>query len=340
MTRLKNFFIKIVVRTLKKWIKQHQTEKRILIVTTTALGDTLWATPAIEALRKSFPHSFIAALTSPIGAKVLQNNPHLSKIYTLHKFSYRLWKDLYKEQFSTILLFHASQRLTLPFCALLGAKELIGTASINKGLDSLLTEAIPPQYEHEVKRRCKMVEKIGGQIKDEPLSFFLNSKIEKKPGRWIALHPGAKDIFKRWPAKNFIELGQKLKEKLNCEILITGTSAEENLMQEIKDGIPGAHLVDPKLSLHAFASLLHSIDGLICNDTGPFHLACALNKPVLGIYSATDPNLCGSYLAPKARIIYHPKTCEPCLRKKCRAPFCLLQIGTCEVLTAALKLFT
>src|SRR5688572_14329036 len=89
--------------------------QRILVVTTTALGDTLWATPAIESLRKSFATAFIAVLTSAIGTQVLRYNPHIDQIYQLREpllpqFC-SLRSALAAQRFDTILLFHASQRL-------------------------------------------------------------------------------------------------------------------------------------------------------------------------------------------------------------------------------------
>jgi len=342
----KNLLLTASVKALRRFLKIHpKTEsRRFLIVTTTALGDTLWATPAIESLKQSFPKAYIAALTSPIGNQVLQHNPWLSKIYTLHRFTLSLWKQLYQEQFDTILLFHASQRLILPLCALLGAREIIGTSGINKGLDHLLTDRIAPAYEHEICRRLKIVEKSKGFITTQTLSFFLQPEetwptIPKAPKKqWIALHPGSKDPFKRWPIQNFIQLGNRLKDSLNCEILITGTEKETSLLKQLTQQIPGAHMADPQLPLRSFASLIDSIDLLICNDTGPFHLACALNTPVLGIYSSTDPNLCGAHLAPCSLVIHQQPSCKPCLKRKCLIPFCFLQIGIDEVFQAVLKM--
>ena len=109
-------------------------------------------------------------------------------------------------------------------------------------------------------------------------------------------------------------------------------------MQKTAAMIPGASIAEPNLSLRAFAALLQQMDLLICNDTGPLHLACALGKPVIGIYSATDPFLCGPHQANHAVAIAKKASCTPCLKKKCASPFCLLQIGTCEVSDAAIKM--
>lgn len=338
MKTLKNAILKCICKIIP--IKKHpQTEdRRILIVTTTALGDTLWATPAIESLRASFPNAFLSVLTSPIGKEVLKTNPWTNKIHLLRS-PISLWKTLTQEKYDTILIFHSSQRIVLPLCSLLGASKIIGTSGINKGLDSLLTDPMPPTYEHEIVRRLRMVEKIGGKIHTEQLSFI--SENQTGPSlveKWIAIHPGSKDGFKRWPAKNFAEVGKILQEKTGCQILVTGTKEEISLMEEVANKIPGAKLLDPGLPLHAFAHILNQVELLISNDTGPVHLACALHRPTITLYAATDPNLCGPHKAPFALTIAKAPTCTPCLKRKCRLPFCLLQISTDQVIELAISL--
>jgi ADP-heptose:LPS heptosyltransferase len=337
MRRLKNEILKLLCKILP--VRKHPSaeNRRILIVSTTALGDTLWATPAIESLRKSFPNSYLAVLTSPIGFEVLKTNPFLDKIYLLRKI-FPLWKALFQEKFDTVLIFHTSQRIVLPLCNLIGASKIIGSSGINKGLDSLLTDPIPSQFEHEILRRLRMVEKIGGKIYAETLSFYPELPIES-PKKWIAIHPGSKDGFKRWPASHFVEVGKILSEKMGYQILITGTSSELPLMQEIASKIPGATLLDTNLSLHAFAQILGQIALLISNDTGPVHLALALKRPVIAIYGATNPLLCGPYKTDQAIVLSKAPPCTPCLKRKCNLPFCLLQIGPLEVINAVQKTF-
>ncbi len=344
---MKNLLLKGTVKILSRSIRPHPKKNRILIVATTALGDTLWAAPAIENIRASFPDAYIAVLTSPVGMEIFKHNPwvdqlHLVKEPLLPSF-FSLWKTLYKERFDTVLVFHASQRLALPLCSVLGASRIVGTAGINKGLDSLLTDPLPNLFQHEIVRRLAIAEKIGAAPISQTLSFFLKPEerqsIDLGPRPWIAIHPGSKDGFKRWPAENFAALGRRLKEVLpSCEILITGNGSEKKLMEETASKIPGARLYETKSSLRSFAALLEQMDLLISNDTGPVHLACALDVPVVALYSSTDPRLCGPHLAKKAIALFKRPTCTPCLKRKCHSPFCFLQFGAEEVLQAALGL--
>jgi ADP-heptose:LPS heptosyltransferase len=341
----KNALLKLSLRAIKPFAgPSFPIKKRILVVTTTALGDTLWATPALESLRKSFPEAYLGVATSPVGMEILKYNPYIDQAYLIEepllpKFL-KLWKMLRKEEFHTLLLFHASQRLVLPLCSLIGAAKIVGTEGINKGLDSLLTDPLPNIYEHEISRRLKMVQHIGGSIHSETLSLFLQpeERLPKREGRWIALHPGSKDGFKRWPPEHFALVGRALKESVGCEILITGSREEEEIMFQTAAQIPGALVADRNLSLRSFAALLDQMDLLICNDTGPFHIACALGICAIGLYAPTDPSLCGPYRAKKGTVIAKKRSCTPCLKRKCRTPFCLLQIDPCEVIETASNL--
>lgn len=333
---MKNRLILWLVRKLQQKTKAVSTN-RILVLSTTALGDTLWATPALESLRSSFPEAHIAVLTSEIGEQVLRHNPWTDQIYLLKEpllsRFFSLWRTLRKERFDTVLIFHASQRLALPLAALLGASRIIGTSGINKGLDELLTAPIAPKYQHEIVRRLELVERIGAKRCTEKLSYFIQPEERVAPIPKIAIHPGSKDAFKRWPPEHFITLGKRLQE-LGHKILITGTREEWPLMESIARQIPGAELLDPTLSLRAFAAHLEQIQLLISNDTGPVHLACALETPVIALYASTDQALCGPHQAKRAVAIAKRTSCQPCLKRKCQRPFCLLQISPEEVLNA------
>jgi len=127
---LKNRCLSLLVKSLSFPKIKTSAPSRILAVSTTALGDTLWTMPALESLRKSFPEAYLAILTSHIGLEVVENNPWTDASYLMQK-SFNLWHHL-RGQFDTIILFHASQRITLPLCATLGAAKIVGTKGMNK----------------------------------------------------------------------------------------------------------------------------------------------------------------------------------------------------------------
>src|SRR5262249_33690576 len=146
----------------------------------------------------------------------------------------------------------------------------------------------------------------------------------------IALHPGAKDGFKQWPAAHFVELGNRLVRSLGCRIIVTGTPQEKSLVESISSQIDRA-IPATDLPLLSAAALIKKMDLMISNDTGPMHIAFATRTPTIGIFAPTDPKLCGPYFVENALTVAKKPTCSPCLKKKCGEPFCLLQIGVQEV---------
>ena len=230
--------------------------------------------------------------------------------------------------------------MTLPLAALLGAREIIGTAGLNKGLDSLLTTPLPKRHQHEIERRLEIVSAVGAKADAFEMEFTPASStrpIFQKNGKpLVILHPGAKDRFKQWPPRQFIAVGKRLQEEKGCEIVVTGSPSERLLVDAVASALSGAHALTD-LSLDELASLLKGADLMICNDTGPMHLAFAMKTPTLALFTPTDPTLCGPYFVP-GNLIQKRPTCRPCVYKKCQDPFCLLQIGVEEVYDAAINL--
>ncbi len=351
--QLKNKILKSLVNALKPKLPTLGDEKRFLILSTTGLGDTLWATPAIRALRQCYPTSYIGVITSPIGHEVLLHNRRIDELFVtadpLFRSLIELYRKLRPKQITHVLNFHTSQRPMLPLASVLGALEIHGTQGINKGLDVLLSHPQDNEPMHEIQRRLKIAAAVGAHTLDSSMELFLSSEDEKAAEAFlnslpfpsylpmIALHPGAKDKFKQWPPSHFAELGNRLIQNLGCRIIVTGTPNERELIESIASEIDGAEIaVD--LPLRAAAALIKKMDLMISNDTGPMHIAFAVKTPAIGIFTPTNPHLCGPYFADHALAIAKKPTCTPCLKKKCQEPFCLLQIGVQEVYDAATQL--
>ncbi|MBS0652673.1 MAG: glycosyltransferase family 9 protein [Verrucomicrobia bacterium] len=329
-------------------------QRKFLIVSTTGLGDTLWGTPAIKALRETYPTSYIGVLTSPIGKEILQHNRHVDELFVISDpvfFSlFPLYSRLKKKGITDVVLFHTSQRPILPFVATLGASKIIGTEGLHKGLDHFLTDAVPSAHVHEIERRLQLVAKIGAHTQDPAMEISLSAEDEKLAELYlsqfqlpsylpkVALHPGAKDLFKQWPPSLFVELGNRLVQELGCQVFVTGTGGEKELVETISSLIKGAIPVT-SLKLRPFAAFLKQMKLVVSNDTGPMHVAFAMQTPTVALFAPTDPKLCGPHGINNAIVISKGRTCTPCLKKRCAEPFCLLQISMQEVFEAALSCF-
>lgn len=336
---IKNALLKLLTKHYRRYRGDVANPKRILIASTTGLGDTLWATPAIRALKKAHPNSKLCLLTSPIGEQVLKNNPYIDHILIMKNASLiQAPKIVYKiRQFAPeqIYIFHTSQRIALPLCAMNRAKSIIGTQGLNKGLDTLLTQSFPLVQQHEISRRMQMTGLSG----DETLDWHISSDeaqwaqefMKQFTAPIIALHPGSKDRFKQWPVEHFIKLGEKCVKQLGAQVVVTGNALEKPLADQIAASIDGALSLAGQLNIRQLGALLPHFKRFITNDTGPMHMAFATKVPTIALFSPTDPNLCGPHHAKSSVAIAKNKTCFPCLRKKCHDPFCMRSIGIDEV---------
>jgi len=327
----------------------HPPSRRYLIVSTTGLGDTLWGTPAIRALRQENPSAYIAVLTSPLGEEVLRNNPHVDECFAVASPALpsliNLFLPLRRRGVSRAYILHTSQRPILPFCSLIGCREIIGTQGLQKGPDALLTHLIESKRHHEIDRRLAIV---GSPCADRSMEIFPNvtdtaaaqAILSSIPPYLpiIGLHPGAKDQFKQWPISHFIRLGKRLQDHFGAALVITGTPQERSLVDAVSCRLPGSIPLKEKLSIGALGELIRKMNLFISNDTGPMHLACAVKTPVVAPFSPTDPVLCGPIGAHALAVAKKP-TCAPCLKKRCRDPFCMRQISVDEMFETAQKLF-
>lgn len=329
---------------------------RFLIITTTGIGDTLWATPAIRALKEAYPQSYIGVLTNRLGVEVLQGNPRVDKFFIFDKGlkSIISWPwlliSLRQSNFRTAFIFHSSDRLIWPMCYLAGPEERIGIKGENKGLDFLLTKAVgPPSGLHGAEKRMYLLQQLDAHFSNfrYPLELYLSEADREVINNYlhgqginlrqpmIGLHPGAQKAFKCWPWERFVEVGFALQQKYQAYIFITGNGKEQEIAQKIANKIPQAIAVAGRFSLRETAALIERLALYITNDTGPMHISFALGTPTIALFAATDPAQCGPYLDHRPVVIYRPKICDLCLGKKCLRPKCLEQITSAEVIAAA-----
>jgi ADP-heptose:LPS heptosyltransferase len=107
---------------------------------------------------------------------------------------------------------------------------------------------------------------------------------EPAGGPRVALHPGATDPRRRWPAERFAAVGDALAAE-GAEILVTGTASERGLVDEVLTTMraPARALVDA-MPLGGLAALYAECAVVVANDTGPVHLAAAVGAATVGLF--------------------------------------------------------
>jgi len=331
--------------------------ERILLVSVNWLGDLLFLTPAIRAVRHAHPDSFIAALSPRRGMDLLEGNPHLNEVIPMpegrglrHLAGWLpLIRRLRAERFDSAFLFHRSfTRAAAVWAA--GIPERIGTRTAKRGW--LLTTAVempPPDTLHKVDLMLRVVEAAGirpdGQHYDaclRPEDAQAAEQLARELGigpsdRVVALHAGANWLLKRWPARRFAELADRLAERHGAKVLFIGGEGDRPLIEQISGRMRARPLVAAgRTTFRQMGALLKHTRLLISNDSGPLHMGMAAGVPVVALFGPTDPALSGPVNGAKAITLFGSIGCPvPCYRLDCPANLCMEQITVEQVLEAA-----
>tara|TARA_B100000315_G_scaffold8981_1_gene8838 strand:- start:12125 stop:13231 length:1107 start_codon:yes stop_codon:yes gene_type:complete len=359
---LKNIIIKAIV-SLSKALnlpERNYTYKpnRFLIVTPAGVGDTLWATPAIRALKETYPESYLGVLVTKTGSELLKGNPDIDELFIFKRsfkgfFSLpKLLKILRQRKFTVALMFHAWDRMVWLICYFTGAGEIIGfKGTRGKRLDFILTKGITisDDINHWIDKYLSLVKELKAFTSKKCIDIYLNNddRIAVKKyfndcggcndSLMVGLHPGGRHVYKLWNQRSFIQAANALVEKFNCKVIITGSAEEKMLDDKIASKIKNAISVAGVFDIRETAALIERLDLFITNDTGPMHIASALKTPTIALFSPTNPLGCGPYYCETASVIAKPKPeeCKPCTGSKCVTPTCMEQITVKEVIAEA-----
>lgn len=332
--------------------------KNCLIISTTGIGDTMWGTPAIRALKEKFPRLYLSVLANINGAEILKESPFIDKVFIFKKGILNvlfLLKKLRNDYFDTVIVFHATDRIVWLMSCLTGASKIIGSKRHSKETDFVITHPINvPHNTHAIYARHLLIRELGVESDLKRIELFIADNERKciddflrgiginQNSFIIGFQPGAAKPYKRWPGKNFIKLGKLLTERSlrlapewrNIYIIITGDSSEEKLSQAIAKEV-GCISLAGRLSIRETASLIERCALFITNDTGPMHIAVAVGTPTIALFSATsDENVAPYMSVNNFRAISKPKPCKECISKACTEAVCMEQISPEEAFKA------
>lgn len=335
------------------------TDQTILCIATTGLGDSLMITPAIRELKRAIPSARIHLLVTDSSYQVFRGSKYVDEFYFFRKGRglFKLFEQLLSVQFTTALIFHASDRLVWFLGAAVSPRVIAGDwqpVMIPRHIVDIWYPT--PDREHRIHSHLKMCRCISLAVDIESTSMEYeplvadNAAIDSLLGvernrandeKTIAFFPGAKDRFKCWPIARFIALGKTL-QALGMRLVLVGSDHDDDLLSALERSLEQPAVL--KGSLEDLASVLKSVDCFVTNDSGPMHLAAALGTPVVSLFAPTDDHETGVLDSfSRSLTIKKPVTCFPskafsitpdqCFNKRCSNPICMKQISVQEVLT-------
>lgn len=342
--------------------------RKVLMVRFSAIGDILFALPALTALRQFFPHAEISWLVEDRASDVLAGHPDLHKVYvfprkkwqkgimnpftffTTVREAFSFVKILRQEPFDVIIDFQGNLKSGF-FLLLSRGRQKIGLArGYCKEFNFLFTNkrVTPKSWPlYRVERDLALLAPLGVPAGEYSVRIPLSVEEEKfgedfvknlAPERAlrIILHPGTSSFgeFKRWPLEKFAEIGRRAVDELSTQVIITWGPGEEKTAQRVNSLMEGRGVMAPETpSLKKLASVLKQVQCFVSGDTGPLHLAAMLGVPVVGLYGPKNPEIYGPHTKKKI-IIWKALPCSPCTKRSCSHPICMERISTEEVFSA------
>jgi len=331
--------------------------KSILVVSSTAIGDTLLSTPAIRAIKERYPDTKIIAHFNIKNMELFENNPHIDGIipyYGGYKRFFKTVREFRRNRFDVALILHGNEPQATPMAYLSGADFIVKLPNTSKYgflLSNTTSHLQLPtsEFVHGIEQRLKVAALIGCSNKDKRMvlpvdrddegavSDFLKSEGIKDDDILIGFQVGASTVSRMWFAERFVELGKRLITAYpTTKIVITGSSGEKKYCEQIDREIGGRVIVSAgKLPLRQISALVKRFKVLVTGDTGIMHVAIAVGTSVVALYAVADYRITGPYYdMEKHRVIQKWKTCDPCVSKKCEYQKCMENISVDEVFKA------
>ncbi len=286
---------------------------RILITRLSAIGDCVHTLPLLHALRQRYANAHIAWATQKACAELIQGHPELNEVILIARDWYRSWRSIRETrsrlQSGRFDLSIDPQSLTKSslLAWLAGARHRVGFSRGQAREISpwLSTARVTPAKTHMIERYLELLSPLG--IKTSTLTFGLpvqpdaDTSIKEFLQRtdlrdFALLNPGAGWDSKLWPHEHYASVAHHLHSmhQLPSVVLWAG-DRERAWAEDIVKLAKGCALLAPDTSLTELAAICARAQLFVGSDTGPLHIAAALDTPCIGMYGPTRVCDCGPY---------------------------------------------
>ncbi len=327
-----------------------------MIRSTNWIGDAVMTTPAMAVLRSFFPTAEIVVVANPLVAELFSPHPDCDRVIIYDKKGQhrgirgrlQLCRKLRQEHFDLAILFQNAMEAAI-ISRLAGIPRRAGYTTDGRGL--LLNYRVPvgesERRLHHTDYYLNLLLSLGIAAAKAPLRLFTTEdellwaqeKLAQN-SRWTAINPGASyGSAKRWLPERFAAVADRLHEKCRQNIVLIGGPGERDIGRDIEKMMVHQPLnLIGKTSVREMTAILAGCSLVITNDSGPMHVAAALNIPLVAIFGPTD-HTTTSPMTVKARIIRKNTPCAPCLLRQCpKEHQCMQEVTAEEVFQAAVEL--
>jgi len=321
--------------------------KKILIVKPSALGDIVHSLPFLVALKKQFPDAQIDWVVAHGLHTFLKDHPMLSKLWVIKKDEWkkknRVLTSLKEINHLRVGLKTENYDVCIDLSGLLRsgliswasrAQIKLGFKESDEGSPFFYTHKIHGSMKiHAIDRYLEIAKFMGCQVDQIEYEFAPYNKktplLDSLPEQYCVMSPSAGKPANRWQAEKFGQLASKL----DLPTIVIASGAEADIAQTVVNSSKGkAITLAGKTSLKELIALIGKAEFFVCNDTGPMHIAAALNIPVFAIFGPANPIRTGPY-GDIHTVIQIDLDCSPCYAKQpCDHFSCMNDISVDKVL--------
>ena len=340
-------------RDVSKFVPE--TVRRILVVSSTAIGDTLLSTPAIRAVREKYPQARIVALFNAETLVLFGNNPDVDEVIPYQGGYRRFCRTvlaLRRLRPDVALILHGNEPQATPMAYLAGIPFIFKWPNTSENR-FLLSNGGPVRtwddFPHGVDQRLAVAALAGCDPKRRPMVLPIAEEGRSAADRLlreegvgggdplVGFQCGASTLSRMWFPDRFAELGRRIVRKdPRIRIVLTGSPPERDYCLSIAREIGERAIVAAgRLPLAAVPALVARFRLLVTGDTGIMHMAVAVRTPVVGLFAVSDPSRSGPYYdLDRHVIVKKPRTCVDCVSKRCTYQKCMEAIPVEEVFEA------
>ncbi len=287
--------------------------KRIVILRALQLGDMLTAVPAFRALRSAFPEAVITLIGLPWERGFAERfSTYLDDFIEFPGFPGfpeqpaqlesipRFITEVQESHFDLAIQMQGSGGISNSLTMLFAAKVNAGFYQPGSYCPDQQRFLVYPVHEPEVIRHIRLMEFLGIPSQETHLEFPLSAqdweefhdiqeRYDLESCNYAVLHPGARDLARRWPTEWFAAVGDGLAQR-GLRVVLTGTADEAHLTSAVVSQMKSpAFDLAGQTNLGTLGALLNASRLLVSNDTGVSHLADALDLPSVILFTASDP---------------------------------------------------
>ena len=285
-------------------------DPKFLVVRLSSLGDIVHTFPAVAALRETFPAAEIVWLTHPRWKLLVESSGLASEVWAIETRSFSSLRSIVREirgrKFAAAVDYQGLWKsAALPFFGSIPRRIGFSSQTIREfGVPILYTDRVRTAKAHIADQNGELSLCAGARKLTSAFTLHIESRemeIVRQLLRgaavdhYVVISPGGGWASKCWPPQRFGQLSQKISQQLGLRCVLNCGPGEDHLISEIKAASGDSSPIEWKLPLEKLMALLRNAVCIVGGDTGPLHLAVALETPAVALFGPTDPARNGPY---------------------------------------------